>query len=88
MYFRVPDHVSYRAVHGEVMILDARTDRCFGLNSTGAIIWEVLVAGGTISDAVRAINGSFPSSSPTALDEVTALVDDLVQYNLIESIRP
>jgi hypothetical protein len=84
MSFRVPDHVHHRGVHGEVVILDTKTDRYLGLNASGAVIWEALVNGGSPADAADLVAERFVVSMDVAQRDVEALVQDLVRLQLLE----
>lgn len=86
MNFRVPDHINHSAVHGEVVILDSKSDRYLGLNASGAVVWGVLANGGSISEAIEAVVESFPVPPEQARADVLALVNDLVANQLLEAV--
>lgn len=87
MSFRVPSHVHHRQVHGEVVILDANTDRYLGLNSTGAAVWDVLAGGGSVADAIDLVTARFSVPQEIARDDVNTLVHELIDKHLLESVE-
>ena len=84
MSFRVPAHVHHRAVHDEVVIMDARADAYVGLNSSAAVIWNVLSSGGSVDAAVDAVLTRFEVTPEAARTDVADLVADLVARGVLE----
>lgn len=86
MRYGVPDHVLARTVHDEVMILDTRTDEYLGLNPTGAAVWDVLVDGRPVTDAVENLVQNFDVPRDTAENDVAALIENLQRLGVISPL--
>jgi len=88
MRYRVPEHVHARPVQDEVMILDARSNQYLGLNGTGAVVWSVLVDGGSAAAAVAELIARFEVAPETAQADVASLLEELLRLGLIASVAP
>ena len=86
MSYRVPPHVRSRAVHDEVMLLDARDDAYFALNPTGAVVWSVLAVGRPSEAAAAELVARFGVSPEAARADAAALIDQLVACGLLEPV--
>jgi hypothetical protein len=86
--YRIPDHVHARAVHDEIVILDARTDDYLGLNGSGSVAWSVLVGGGSAADAVAELTTRFEVPPETAEADVAALIGELLRRGLVALAGP
>ena len=86
MSYRVPPHVHHRAVHDELVLLDARGDAYFGLNPTGAVVWAALAEGGSPEAAAAALVERFAVTPEAARTDVAALVDQLLARGLLERV--
>ncbi len=86
MNYRVPDHVHFRNLHGEVVLLDTKTDAYLGLNQTAAVAWEVLAGGGSQEAAADSLVARFDVAPEVAQADVAALVGDLLARGLIEAV--
>jgi len=42
MAYRRADHVAWRALGEETVVVDLRSNRMYGLNETGGLVWEAL----------------------------------------------
>ena len=84
MTYQAPTHVHSRAVHDELVLLDARQDAYFGLNPTGAVAWSALAAGRSPEAAAAEISAQFDVAPEVARIDVAALVDQLVARGLLE----
>ncbi len=86
MSYRVSPHVHSRAVHDEVVILDARDDAYFALNPTGAVVWSVLAAGRSPEAAAAKLEARFGVPLDVARADAAALIDQLVARGLLEPV--
>lgn len=68
-----------------VVLLDKRRGRYWGLNGTGALALETLLAGGTEAQAAEAIARRYPVDVTTAKADIAALLQELQAEELIES---
>jgi hypothetical protein len=86
MTYRVAPHVHFRAVHDEVVLLDARSDDYLGLNPTAATIWRTIVGGRPVAEAVAELVAGFGVPPEVAGHDATSFVDDLVARGLVERV--
>jgi hypothetical protein len=82
--YRVPDHVHYRNLHGEIVLLDTKANAYLGLNRTAAIVWEVIAGGGSATEAANALVDRFDVDSAVAESDLAALVEQLLVRGLLE----
>lgn len=88
MKFRVPEHVVARTVDDEVILFDAQNGGYLGLNPSGATIWDVLTSGRPVADAVEELVTRFDVDRATAEEDVTVLVSNLQNLDLISPTTP
>jgi len=72
---RIPRDVLWRDVEGEILVLDLRTERYYGLEAVGADVWRLL--------AVDSVTHATESSLSTALHEVY----DVPLHRLRQDVR-
>lgn len=51
--------LSWRAIDGQIVVLDLERSEYFVVNDTGAVVWELLADGTTMDDLVAALVGRF-----------------------------
>jgi Coenzyme PQQ synthesis protein D (PqqD) len=77
------DDVVYRELNGEIVLVHLGTDNIYALNETGALFWELLVAGSDRA-AIRARLLQEFAVEPAELDvEIDALVAELALAGLV-----
>ena len=86
MTYRVPPHVHFRAVHDELVLLDARNDGYFALNPSGAVVWSVLADGQPPEAAAASLVTQYAVPPEQARADVAAVVDELIGRGLLERI--
>jgi Coenzyme PQQ synthesis protein D (PqqD) len=80
----VPGHVNHvEDDRKNVVLLDTRTGQIFGLDSTAAVIWNMLVASGSEADAAAALVDRYRIPPDRAVSDVGEFVDRLVAANLL-----
>ena len=84
MNYRVPSHIHHRAVHDEVVILDARSDAYLGLNGSAAIVWTSIAECGSVESALQTLLARFEVSEVEARRDIDVLVSQLEARSLIE----
>jgi len=70
-------------MEGETVLLDLRTGRYYTLNRLGSVIWEHCTGQRTISDIHERLCDRFEVASEQALDDLVALINQMVQEGLI-----
>ncbi len=88
MSFRAPAHIEVRIVHDEAVILDTRTDAYHALNPAAALIWAVLVEGGSPDAAVDVLVARFGIAPETATVDVEASIRQLTEGGLLVRDAP
>jgi hypothetical protein len=72
---------------GETVLLDLSTGRYYTLNRVGSVIWEHCTGDKTISDIQAVICDRFDVAPERALDDLVALVNELIQEGLLQHER-
>ena len=82
MNLEIPEEVLSRELDGEVVLLDLRSGRYFGLNPTGALVWELAKAQVPVEDMAARLVDEFDVSMDRARADVDAFVRILVERGL------
>ncbi len=77
------DALHWRVVDGEVLLLDERSGRYLALNSSGALLWELLVAGATRDQLARRLIQAYGIDRTQADRDVDALLGELASASLL-----
>lgn len=72
-----------RQVDDEIVILNVKSGRYFGLNDVGATIWERLSDDCSRADLVDAVLAAYEVDREQASLDVDELVDQLVEAGLV-----
>ena len=81
-----PD-VQGTSMEGETVLLDVSTGRYYTLNRLGSVIWEHCTGHSTISDIHAILCDRFEVAPERALDDLVALINQLVQEGLLQQER-
>lgn len=81
-----PD-VQGTSLEGETVLLDLSTGRYYTLNRLGSVIWEHCNGHSTISDIHVVLCDRFEVVPERALEDLVALVNQLVQEGLLQQER-
>jgi hypothetical protein len=73
-----------RSVDDELIILDVRSGRYFGLNDVGALIWGLLDGDHDRDALLAAVTTEFDVDEATAGDDLDALLAQLRDAGLVE----
>ncbi len=79
----VPEHVLFREIEGELVILDLETERYFGLDDVGARMWAVLTGTGTGEKTLAVLGEEYDADPGTLRDDLVALMQQLVDRSLL-----
>jgi hypothetical protein len=77
--------LEWRAVEGEMVLLDLRTQRYLSLNRTGAELWPLMVEGTERAQLVQALVDSHALTPEVAARDVDALVAQLIEADLLQT---
>ncbi len=83
LIFRCSPDVYSRVLDGEAVLLDSTSGRYFGLNSSGARIWELLQAGKSAGAIRAALVSEFQVDATQAAEDLAALVRELEARALV-----
>jgi hypothetical protein len=79
------EHVAWRTIDGEAVVVDLRSDRMYGLNRSATAVWKALESGSSIDEMVHCLTPDATPHSPTppeVLDALRAFLAELVQLGL------
>jgi len=85
--FSVSPGAIFHHLHGEIVILDMASDAYFGLNSSGAFIWESLSGGATIEETAMNLANSYPVEIERARRDTISLASELAARGLIVPVK-
>lgn len=74
-------------MESETVLLDLNTGRYYTLNSLGSVIWDLCTGHNTINDMHAVLCDRFEVAPEQALDDLVALVHQLVQEGLLQQGR-
>ncbi|HVK40485.1 MAG TPA: PqqD family protein [Candidatus Kapabacteria bacterium] len=69
---------------GEVAILDLRSGEYYGLNSVGALVWQILQAPRTLAELCREVEAAFEVDTERCMRDMVVLVGELRDRGLVE----
>lgn len=81
---RIPQHVVYRTLASETVMLNLDTGRYYGLNQTAGRMLDMLERGTDFDAAVAQLAGEFEVPEETVREDFLALCHDLAGKGLIE----
>jgi len=84
---RVSEHVEWRAIEDEVVVLDLRTELYLSFNDTGAVLWGGLAEGATSDEMVERLVTAFDVEETAAREDVMAFLGELLERGLIEHVE-
>jgi len=85
--FSVSPDAIFQRLHGEMVILDMTSDAYFGLNSSGAFIWESLSNGATIEETAMKLANRYPVEINRARRDTISLATELAARGLIVPVE-
>jgi hypothetical protein len=84
--FSVANDVHARQFDGEIVILHLRAGKYFGLNDVGALVWQSLLAGASVSDVIVRLRGEYDVDETTLSGDILTLVEQLLERNLVVKV--
>ena len=84
MTLKLRDGVSTADTDYGVALLDENSGQYWNLNPTGALVLQMLLAGGTPAQAVQELTAQYEVNADTASRDVEDLVDSLHSAGLVE----
>jgi hypothetical protein len=71
-------------VDGELVMLDPRRSRYYGLDAIGNRIWDLLEQPRSVGDLCSQLQGEFDVSAEACRTDVLALLEEMDRENLVE----
>jgi len=84
-YYPSPNAVFTDMDDEESVLLNLQTRMYFSLNETGTLIWRLLQAGEDVDDIASALEQAYDVDRESALQHVTAFLDELAQDGLVDN---
>lgn len=82
----VSEHVEWRAIEDEVVVLDLRTELYLSFNASGAVLWCSLAEGATNDELVQRLITGFDVDEEQARADVNEFVEELLERGLVERV--
>ena len=80
---KVPDDVLSRELDGEAVLLDLRSGKYFGLNGTGALVWQLLKDGLEREEIAQRLTDEYEVDIDRARADVDTFIKSLTERALI-----
>jgi hypothetical protein len=80
------DDALARVLDGELVMLDVESGTYFGINTVGTRIWELLTAGESVAAARAQLLREFDVDEATLRQDMQALVSQLIDRALLETV--
>jgi hypothetical protein len=84
---RAAEQVLFRQLDDEAVLLDLKSGTYFGLNDTGARVWDLILEYGLLSDVLDALLKEYAVEPAVAERDLLALVSELVERRLVDLRR-
>ena len=79
------DDLSWSDVHGELVIIDAKTGDYHVMNEVGRVIWLAIVENCTTDQVINKIQSEFSVNKEDAEKDMIFFVNDLFKRNLLKA---
>lgn len=76
-----------RSVSGEAVLLNVTTGEYYGLNDTGARMWELLIEDSQLAAAYQALLAEYEVAGADLERDLLGFVDTLEQRGLVEVVN-
>lgn len=83
LHVRASPDVVYQKIGDEAVLLNLRTGVYWGLNRTGAVIWEGITKHGDVPRIVTALQREFAGTEEQMASAVHSLLDELSREGLV-----
>jgi hypothetical protein len=84
MKYRIKKDILWRAVSGEVIIVNSNTGENCYLNSTGSEIWQMINKGLDFDRICEKLAGVYNVTNDEIAKDIKNIVDDLVKSKILE----
>lgn len=82
----VPEHVLYRNLNGESVVLDLNSEMYFGMDEIASRMWEVLAASPSIKEACQILQGEYDIEPQILEQDLMDFIHKLVDHGLVQLV--
>ncbi|WP_456448689.1 PqqD family protein [Thiolapillus sp.] len=79
----IPDHIRWRKVAGEAVIVDQSNAELIVLNTTGCRVWELLAQGLSVADIASCLHQEFEVEQDQAVADVEQCLVSLQELGVV-----
>jgi Coenzyme PQQ synthesis protein D (PqqD) len=79
----IPTHVLVRHLAGETVLLNLQTEKYFGLDSTGTLMWQLATQSPSLEAAYANLSAHFEVQPEVLRNHFTGLLRQLVEHGLL-----
>jgi hypothetical protein len=83
-YVKLADHLAWKMVDNEAVVLDLREISYFTLNDVASRVWQCADGRRTIEEIVMIIAGEYAGDADQVRSDITALLGNLADRHLVE----
>lgn len=81
---RIPAHVSFSVVGEDAFLLNARTNKYYGLQQVGARLWRLLTEGKSLKEAREILSKEYAVTAEELERDLLELLEELRKNGLVE----
>lgn len=78
------EHVTWKVIEGESVLLDLKTGVYFSLNETGTLAWEQFDGSTSLATVGHALSGRFDVSAEQVRQDLCDLTETLLKEGLVK----
>jgi hypothetical protein len=80
-----PEHVMFRELDGEAVLLNLQNEMYYGLDETGTRMWQVLITSDSVQEAMDQLLEEFDVSPETLEQDMADMITELKSHGLLEN---
>ena len=82
--FKLSVYVLSQEIDNELIFLNIKDEKYFGLDKTGTIFWKAMMDADSLEDAYNMLLGEFDVEPSTLLNDMNDLIHELEKSGLVE----
>ena len=80
-----PEHVMFRELDGEAVLLNLQNEMYYGLDETGTRMWQLLTTSDSVQAAMDQLLEEFDVSAETLEQDLAEMITELKSHGLLET---
>ena len=80
-----PEHVMFRELDGESVLLNLQNEMYYGLDETGTRMWQLLTSADSVQAAIDILLEEFDVSPEILEQDLVQLITELKSHGLLEN---